>query len=99
MTHLSLLASGMAMAALGLTAELAVRTEQSPEELLDGMDQAARDLGDANRDNPVTKVIRAMLHDGGHGARLLRAITAELAAIHGDTPGLRRFADRIGATL
>ncbi|MFD4834114.1 hypothetical protein ACFWPV_30380 [Streptomyces uncialis] len=46
MIRLSLLASGTAMAALGLTAEIAARSGQGIDELLDALARVAREQGD-----------------------------------------------------
>ncbi|MEF9915370.1 hypothetical protein RJT17_35150 [Streptomyces sp. P5-A9] len=68
---MTLLAAGISMAALGLTAELVARNGQSPAELLDEMDLSAHKHGD-DGPAPVVQVVRSML-DGpaGEGAELL----------------------------
>ncbi|MGX2997584.1 hypothetical protein JNUCC64_25540 [Streptomyces sp. JNUCC 64] len=71
MRRLSLIASGLAMAATGLTLELAARSQRNPEELLESLERTARQLGDGPA-APVADVVNGMLRDRGEdGMRVL----------------------------
>lgn len=63
MKRLSMLASGLAMAAWGVTVLLASHSDQSPEELLESMQHAAQRHG--SKDTPAMTVIGGMLKDRG----------------------------------
>ncbi|MFE7130118.1 hypothetical protein ACFVIM_04600 [Streptomyces sp. NPDC057638] len=63
MERVSLMAAGIAMAAVGLTAEIAGRSGQSTDALLDSLAQAARTRGDDEFPLAV-EVIRGMFSDG-----------------------------------
>ncbi|MEU5403596.1 hypothetical protein ABZ348_30395 [Streptomyces sp. NPDC005963] len=71
MTRLSLLGAGTAMAAFGLTLEIAARNEQDPGAFLDSLAEASQTRGD--REFPLAvDVIRRMLSDGfADGAEIL----------------------------
>jgi hypothetical protein len=59
--RLSNLAGGLALAALGLTAEVAARGQKTPAEFLNGLEQA----GDDEVHKLLVATIRGMLHDQG----------------------------------
>ncbi|KJY25561.1 hypothetical protein VR44_32185 [Streptomyces katrae] len=59
--RLANLAGGLALAALGLSAEVASRGEKTLEEFLDGLEQA----GDDEVHKLMVATIRGMLHDQG----------------------------------
>ncbi|MFZ3562714.1 hypothetical protein ACOKM5_43030 [Streptomyces sp. BH097] len=68
MRNISLLAAGIAMAAIGLTAELAGRRGQEPEEFLDSMEGAARSDDGFDGNGELVQVLRGMLSDQGAAA-------------------------------
>ncbi|MFC9700004.1 hypothetical protein ACFTWD_04775 [Streptomyces sp. NPDC056943] len=61
MDRLANLAGGLALAALGLSAEVAARGEKTLEEFLDGLEQA----GDDEVHRLMVETIRGMFHDQG----------------------------------
>lgn len=67
-----MLASGIALAAAGLTLLIASHLQQSPEEYLGALDTSARKVSRDRKGSPVTAVVAGMLRDQGEpGVTLL----------------------------